>query len=1153
MAAKSRYLGYVQLSCQQQRYREESVGKQWAVLVYQRAPGRYTFYTSNGLLPVRLVSIANTSAAHWSRRWGEGQLTRRSSAHSIGVALLVSLCLIILLALPSRGNASADLPQPMPVPIPDTVRHTDNFGYALGMDGDWLVVGAPWSKVGDKEQQGVVYLYTRSATDPTSFTLLKSLTGSDSSDHNSFGWAVAIHGDTLAVGAYKALTGRGAVYLFQQNQGGANNWGEVKKLVRADNRNFTDFGRTVALHGDTLAVGAPLGLGDVSLFQRNQGGANNWGQTQILTAAYPVQPTIRVASFGDTLAFDGTTLAVGATRESVTAADLPPGSPAPSANFSGGVYLFRQSNGQWQREAKLFSGDLDPAANWFGLVYGSSLALNGDLLFVGEKSGKTNNTETGRVFVYQRGGGTPSLYGQPGPWGEVAKLSPNDGLAGDAFGQALYAVGDGLLVSAQKQGMGRVYFFRNPAAMSSAGTSAPMAWSQVYSFTTSSGAASTFGLPIVGSGESILFGESSANDRRGGINAYTQSALFAFDPNAAPTPTPSPTPQPTATPPPVTAASCLRSNRLYLPVVANAADLVAAAPLAVSPVASVTTTLAPGCVVSGPSGIMLGAVEGAITQTLTISLTVTTPPTPTLPAVATVRSDYWRLAAESDQLAAIDTPFIIGVPVPAGAEVAHLALLYTYDHTTLLDSDATGLRWGYLPGLYDEASNRFLVRLPFLTDEGTTLVLVNHPDFDTGVNPTEGAATRQASVVEQPAAHAFDGWCMLETFEKVEDCTETHEAIAAQMATEIYTRMTETFFYPKTMRLLDTTGQFIVNEAVTSVARNARYAVHLVSKADERCARAVGFYEILSGFLAICLQPGGQLGEMEKETLIHELFHAFQYTYPLVMTQWEGGRAQQWAIEGMAEASVKSYPETVMRRSPHFGITNLQDVDRPLTVGRAGDGNNEEYLAQDFWVYVGASQNRGLDYLGAVLALGGVNVDDYEFAFQTLFHQSFREIYWSWVKNQTIENRYEVGVGTGQLCKLSADALHTTRPTEFLASKTYFPYDTGAAFDRLPPLTARVVEIKFGAKPLAIVTTGYSRCAGLTGELAVMACKTVERFTLRSKIYVEDEAQCWSELTPGTAADGERLLTNITESKRYFVVVANVDTDEEHAYYLAIE
>ena len=79
----------------------------------------------------------------------------------------------------------AALPLPITVPLPDTVYHTDAYGYSMASDGDMLVVGAPWTRVNGVDPQGMVYLFTRSANDPTAFTLLKSITSSISADRSS--------------------------------------------------------------------------------------------------------------------------------------------------------------------------------------------------------------------------------------------------------------------------------------------------------------------------------------------------------------------------------------------------------------------------------------------------------------------------------------------------------------------------------------------------------------------------------------------------------------------------------------------------------------------------------------------------------------------------------------------------------------------------------------------------------------------------------------------------------------------------------------------------------------------------------------------------------------------------------------------------------
>ena len=66
---------------------------------------------------------------------------------------------------------------------------------------------------------------------------MKKLTASDAEAGDEFGWSVATSGDTVVVGAFGEDAGgdfAGAAYVFQRNAGGAGNWGEVKILTASD-------------------------------------------------------------------------------------------------------------------------------------------------------------------------------------------------------------------------------------------------------------------------------------------------------------------------------------------------------------------------------------------------------------------------------------------------------------------------------------------------------------------------------------------------------------------------------------------------------------------------------------------------------------------------------------------------------------------------------------------------------------------------------------------------------------------------------------------------------------------------------------------------------------------------------------------------------
>ena len=72
------------------------------------------------------------------------------------------------------------------------------------------------------------------------------LSASDAETGDRFGWSVAVDGDLAIVGARWEDTGganAGAAYLFRRDIGGADNWGEIKKLTASDAAAGDQFGR----------------------------------------------------------------------------------------------------------------------------------------------------------------------------------------------------------------------------------------------------------------------------------------------------------------------------------------------------------------------------------------------------------------------------------------------------------------------------------------------------------------------------------------------------------------------------------------------------------------------------------------------------------------------------------------------------------------------------------------------------------------------------------------------------------------------------------------------------------------------------------------------------------------------------------------------
>ena len=135
------------------------------------------------------------------------------------------------------------------------------FGYSVAISGDTVVVGAPHTTVGDNAWQGAAYVFTEPASGWTNMTQTAKLTASDGKTCDYFGDSVAISGNTVAVGAYSATVGgdicRGAAYVFAEPASGWTNMTQTAKLTSSRGAVGNDFGGAIAISGNTVVVGGP--------------------------------------------------------------------------------------------------------------------------------------------------------------------------------------------------------------------------------------------------------------------------------------------------------------------------------------------------------------------------------------------------------------------------------------------------------------------------------------------------------------------------------------------------------------------------------------------------------------------------------------------------------------------------------------------------------------------------------------------------------------------------------------------------------------------------------------------------------------------------------------------------------------------------------
>jgi hypothetical protein len=197
------------------------------------------------------------------------------------------------------------------VPSPATLAR---FGHSLAIDGNTLVVGAPNEGSGVLDKTGAAYVYTLNSGGTLSF--VQRLDGGTEQEANDeFGTSVAVLGNTLAVGAPRdnkaAGTDGGTALIFARS---ASTWTQEAKVRSSVPAALNLFGWSVSLAPNELAVGAYcesggacIGGGALEVFTRQNG---NWTQTQRTRAA----DVLDGEAFGSAVAHSSTGLLIGAVR-----------------------------------------------------------------------------------------------------------------------------------------------------------------------------------------------------------------------------------------------------------------------------------------------------------------------------------------------------------------------------------------------------------------------------------------------------------------------------------------------------------------------------------------------------------------------------------------------------------------------------------------------------------------------------------------------------------------------------------------------------------------------------------------------------------------------------------------------------------------------
>ena len=247
---------------------------------------------------------------------------------------------------------------------------------------------------------------------------------------------------------------------------------QQEAYVKAANANAGDeFGWSVSLSGDTLAVGATreasnqttitngstasaanslAGSGAVYVYRRS---GTQWAQEAYVKAANADASD----GFGWSVSLSGDTLAVGAIGEDSNQTTITNGSTASadnSANEAGAVYVYRRSGTQWAQEAYVKAAKVTTVNYGFART---TISLSGDTLAVGADGDRSNQTtitngstasadntsiSSGAVYVYRRNGTQ---------WTQEAYVKAANANESDRFGTSVSLSGDTLAAAAVRE------------------------------------------------------------------------------------------------------------------------------------------------------------------------------------------------------------------------------------------------------------------------------------------------------------------------------------------------------------------------------------------------------------------------------------------------------------------------------------------------------------------------------------------------------------------------------------------------------------------------------------------------------------------------------------------------------------------------------
>jgi hypothetical protein len=389
----------------------------------------------------------------------------------------------------------------------------EGFGEAIAVSSRTLVVGTTHHMAASTDvEQGAAYVFTAPAPGWAHARQLALLRAPRGQSEEAFGRSVAISGDTIVVGApdreVGRHTGQGAAYVFMKPASGWSHASPPLELTAARGQAGEFFGESVAISGNTVIVGAP---------GRKIGRHAEQGAVDVFAVAR--SRTADATQLAELTASDGNSndalgISVAASGQTVLAgADL----HRVGAVQQGAAYVFVKPAHGWRdaREAAKLTSGQGQTRELFGRI----VTISHHTAVIGAPDHSGTATEQGAAYVFAK-----PASGWAGSLNPTAELSASDPGKGDEFGGALAISGGVIAAGAPSHAAGKSteqgagYVFVKPTTGWKTAT-------ETDELIAKNGAeGDKLGLSIAISGATILLGapDHQVNDER------AQGAVYAF-------------------------------------------------------------------------------------------------------------------------------------------------------------------------------------------------------------------------------------------------------------------------------------------------------------------------------------------------------------------------------------------------------------------------------------------------------------------------------------------------------------------------------------------------------------------------------------------------------------------------------------------------